>query len=74
MVAAQAQDSAAASTALGNETAVQTALQGKFTSASGVSMDSEMSTMIQLQGSYGANAKLIAAVQAMWNQTLQMVQ
>jgi flagellar hook-associated protein FlgK len=30
--------------------------------------------MIQLQGSYGANAKLIAAVQAMWNQTLQMVQ
>jgi flagellar hook-associated protein FlgK len=37
-------------------------------------MDSEMSTMIQLQGSYGANAKLIAAVQAMWNQTLQMVQ
>jgi flagellar hook-associated protein 1 FlgK len=74
MVAAQARDSAAASTALGNETAVQTALQGKFTSASGVSMDSEMSTMIQLQGSYGANAKLIAAVQAMWNQTLQMVQ
>lgn len=74
MVAAEAQDSAAATTALGNETAVQTALQGKFTSASGVSMDTEMSTMIQLQGSYGANAKLISAVQAMWNQTLQMVQ
>jgi flagellar hook-associated protein 1 FlgK len=74
MIAAGAQDSAAAQAALGDETAVQTALQGKFTAASGVSMDTEMATMIRLQGSYGANARLVAAVQAMWSQTLQMVQ
>lgn len=74
MVAAAAQVSAAASTSLGNETALQTALQAKFTAGSGVDMDTEMSTMIQLQASYGANAKLVSAVQAMWNQTLQMVQ
>lgn len=74
LVADHARQSAAASAALGSETAVQTALQGRFTAASGVDMDSEMSTMIRLQGSYGANAKLVAAVQAMWTQTLQMVQ
>ena len=74
VVAAQAQDSAAVTTALGDETAVQTALQGKFTAASGVSMDTEMSTMIQLQSSYAATAKLVSSVQTMWNQTLQMVQ
>lgn len=74
MIAAGADASASASTALGNETAVQTALQSRFSAQSGVSMDTEMATMIRLQGSYGANAKLVAAVQAMWNQTLQMVQ
>lgn len=74
VVAAQAQDSATASSALSDETAVQTALQSRLTAASGVSMDTEMSGMIQLQSSYAATAKLVAAVQSMWTQTLQMVQ
>lgn len=74
VVAAQAQDSAAAASALSDETAVQTALQSRLTASSGVSMDSEMSRMIQLQSSYAAAAKLVAAVQTLWTQTLQMVQ
>lgn len=74
VVAAQAQDSAATTGALADETAVQTALQSRLTAASGVNMDTEMSSMIQLQSSYAATAKLVAAVQSMWSQTLQMVQ
>jgi flagellar hook-associated protein 1 FlgK len=37
-------------------------------------MDTEMSNMIQLQNSYGANARVIAAVQSMWTQLLSSVQ
>ena len=33
-------------------------------------MDTEMSLMIQLQNAYGANAKVIAAVQSMWTQLI----
>jgi hypothetical protein len=29
---------------------------------------------VQLQASYATTAKLVSAVQTMWNQTLQMVQ
>jgi flagellar hook-associated protein 1 FlgK len=43
------------------------------TSAGGVNIDTEMSNMIQLQNAYGANAKIISAVQSMWTQLLNMV-
>ena len=33
-----------------------------------------MSLMIQLQNAYGANAKVIAAVQSMWTQLIGAVQ
>jgi flagellar hook-associated protein 1 FlgK len=36
-------------------------------------MDTEMSNMIALQNAYGANAKVIAAVQTMWAQLLNTV-
>ena len=49
---------------------MQTTLDGKLTAQSGVNMDTEMSNMIQLQNAYGANAKVIAAVQSMWTQLL----
>jgi flagellar hook-associated protein 1 FlgK len=74
MVAAQSQDSAATTSHLATEQAVQTTLGSKLSSQSGVSMDTEMSNMIQLQNAYGANAKVIAAVQAMWTQLLNSVQ
>jgi flagellar hook-associated protein 1 FlgK len=73
MLGAQAQDSATTSTEVDTEQAVQTTLAGKLSAQSGVNMDTEMSHMIQLQNDYGANAKIIAAVQAMWTQLLQSV-
>jgi flagellar hook-associated protein 1 FlgK len=74
MLASQAQDSAATTSQLATQQAVQTSLAGKLATQSGVNMDTEMSTMIQLQSAYGANAKVIAAVQAMWTQLLNSVQ
>jgi flagellar hook-associated protein 1 FlgK len=74
LVAAQAQDSATTQAQLGTEQAVQTTLTTKLSAETGVNMDTEMSSMIQLQNAYGANAKVISAVQAMWTQLLNSVQ
>ena len=73
MLASQAQESATTSTQADTELAVQTTLASKLSAQSGVNMDTEMSNMIQLQNAYGANARVIAAVQAMWDQLLQSV-
>jgi len=73
LVAAQAQQSASTTSQLGTEQAVQTTLANKLSGEGGVNMDTEMSQMIQLQNAYGANAKVIAAVQAMWAQLLSTV-
>jgi flagellar hook-associated protein 1 FlgK len=72
-VAAQAQDSATATSQLTTDTAVQASLAGQVSAISGVSLDTQMSNMIALQNAYGANAKLISAVQALWNDLLAMV-
>ena len=74
LAGAQAADVAGAQTALTNAQSLQTALQARFAAGSGVSIDTEMSTMIALQNAYGANAKVITAVQAMWNTLEQAVQ
>ncbi len=73
LVGAQAADSAAITSQLTSEQAVQTSLQTKLSSESGVSIDSEMSTMVQLQNAYGASARVISAAQAMWTQLLTTV-
>ncbi len=73
LVGAMAQDSAATTTDLGTEQGLQTSLQGKLTAADGVNMDTEMSNMVVLQNAYGANAKVISAVQSMWTTLLGMV-
>jgi len=74
MLASQAQQSSAVSTQVDAEQAVQTTLSNKLSTQSGVNMDTEMSHMIQLQNAYGANARIISTVQAMFNQLLQAVQ
>ena len=74
LVGAQAADSAAGTTALATAQGVQTSLQGRLTTQSGVNMDTEMSAMIALQNAYGANAKVMAAVQAMFTQLLGSIQ
>ncbi|MSP02623.1 MAG: hypothetical protein EXR07_16470 [Acetobacteraceae bacterium] len=73
MVSAQAAVSATAARQLSIEQAVQTTLTNNLTASSGVNMDTEMSHMIQLQNAYGANARIIAAVQALFAELLQAV-
>jgi flagellar hook-associated protein 1 len=73
MIAAQSQDSATTTNQLSTEQAVQTTLSSNLSAQSGVDIDTEMSNMIQLQNAYGANAKVIAAVQSMWSQLLNSV-
>jgi len=70
---AQAQDSAAATSNADTEQATATAMQNKLSAASGVSMDAELSHMVSLQNAYGANARVIAGVQSMWNDLLTAV-
>lgn len=65
--AAQAQAQAATNTAL------RTGLDSRLSSVTGVSVDSEMSHMVELQSAYAANAKVIAATQEMWTQLLQVM-
>jgi flagellar hook-associated protein 1 FlgK len=74
LVSAQAAVSAAATGQLSTERAVQTTLNANMTAVSGVNMDTEMSYMIELENAYGANARVIATVQAMFTQLLTVVQ
>lgn len=73
LVGAQSSDSAAASTQLATEQSVQTSFQSKLSAEVGVNMDTEMSNLIALQNAYGANAKVIGAVQTMYTALLGMV-
>lgn len=54
-------------------TAVRSGLESRLSAVTGVSVDSELAHMIQLQSAYAANAKVITAVQDMWNQLLQAI-
>lgn len=53
--------------------AVQSGLATKLTTQTGVSVDTELAEMVKLQNSYGANARVISAVQAMWAQLMDSV-
>ena len=66
LVSSQAQQADTAQSSLTNGQALQATLQSKLQTETGVSVDSELSNMVVLQNSYGANAKIIAAVQSMW--------
>jgi flagellar hook-associated protein 1 FlgK len=74
VLASQAQESAAIGAQADTQQAVQTTLANKLSTQSGVNMDTEMSHMIQLQSAYGANARILTTVQAMFTQLLQAVQ
>lgn len=74
LVGAQSADSAATTSTLATEQGVQTTLQGQLTTQSGVNMDTQMSQMIALQNAYGANAKVMSAVQSMYTQLLSAIQ
>lgn len=74
LVAAHASLAANAATLAKTDTAVQNSLQARLDAGTGVSVDSEMAQMVQLQNSYGANAKVITAVQSMLRQLMDAVQ
>ena len=66
LVSGQAQDIGLAGAQLSNEQAVQTTLNTQLQTTAGVDIDTELATMLQLQNAYGANAKILTAVQAMF--------
>lgn len=71
--AAQAQASADAARSLDVERSAQESLQARLDSETGVSVDAELTLMVQLQGAYAANARVMAATQAMWSQLFDAV-
>jgi flagellar hook-associated protein 1 FlgK len=73
MLAAQAQDSASITNQLTTEQSVQAMLSSKLSTQSGVDIDTEVANMIELQNAYGANARVLSAVQSMWTQLLNSV-
>lgn len=73
VVAQEASVSSTASLALGDAQGLRSTLQGKLSTGSSVNIDTEMSTMIQLQNAYVANARVMSSVQSMWTQLVQSV-
>ena len=57
---------------LSDAQATQATLNDKVAAVSGVSVDTEMSTMIGLQNSYAANARIITTTEQMWTTLLAM--
>lgn len=68
-----AQQAATAAAELDTGKAVQTSLQAKLTAGSGVSVDSELASLVQLQSAYAANAKVVAATETLWTTLLDSV-
>jgi flagellar hook-associated protein 1 FlgK len=73
LVAGYAQMASQAQATATTNTAVTTGLQTRLSSETGVSVDSEMAQIVQLQAAYTANAKVVTAVQDMWTQLLGTV-
>ncbi len=72
IVSAQSSAAADVSASLTTAQAAQTTLNNSVAAVSGVSVDTEMSTMIGLQNAYAANARVITAIQNMWTSLLNI--
>jgi flagellar hook-associated protein 1 FlgK len=73
LVAGYAQLASQAVTQADTSTALRTGLEAKLSTETGVSVDSEMTSMVRLQNAYAANAKVVQVVQDMWTQLLGMM-
>jgi flagellar hook-associated protein 1 len=69
----QAQAANAATNLQQGQDTVLSALQQRFNDQSGVSIDKEMSNLITLQNAYGANARVMTAIQQMMTMLMQVV-
>ncbi len=74
ITASQAGDAATASGNAADTSGTQAALSASLQSQTGVDMDSQLSLLVTLQNAYGANAKIMDAIQDMYTQLLQAVQ
>ena len=61
------------SSQLTDESDTQTTLQNQLSTGSAVSVDAQMSAMVQLQNAYAANGKVLSSVQEMWTDLLDAV-
>jgi len=67
VTASQTADSATASAALESAKQFSQGLEARFTRESRVDVDSEMTSLITLQNTYAANARVLSTAQSMWD-------
>ena len=67
LTASQAQTISTATTTQTSQTDIQTTLAASLTATSGVSVDDQMASVVALQNAYEANAKIVSAVETMFN-------
>ncbi|WP_026362758.1 flagellar hook-associated protein FlgK [Methylopila sp. M107] len=72
IISKQASASASASRVADGQAMVVSTLTDKYSDATGVDVDQEMSNLIQLQTAYGANARVVTAVKEMMDMLLRM--
>ncbi|GLK79433.1 flagellar hook-associated protein FlgK [Methylopila turkensis] len=72
IISNQASASASAARVADGQALVVSALEDRFSSASGVDVDEEMSRLIQFQTAYSANARVMTAVREMLDQLMQI--
>lgn len=73
VVGSQASIAAAADSQAGQATALRGQFSDLLQKSEGVDVDSEMANMVQLQNAYAANARVLTAVQSMWDALLSAV-
>jgi flagellar hook-associated protein 1 len=73
VVSQQSQAASAATNLQQGQDTVLSALQQRYNNETGVNIDTEMSNLIALQNAYGANARVMTAVQELMSTLLQAV-
>jgi flagellar hook-associated protein 1 FlgK len=73
-IAFQANAAATTQASLDSASTIYNSLNKQFQDQSGVNVDQQLATMIQIQSSYEASARTITAIQQMMQQLLQAVQ
>jgi flagellar hook-associated protein 1 FlgK len=74
LVSGLSEQSASVTSNLTAANSMQATLSSQLNSETGVNLDTEMSKMLTLQNAYGANARVLNAVQTMFNAILEVVQ
>jgi flagellar hook-associated protein 1 FlgK len=72
VVSEQSQAASTAQSLQSGQDIVVNALQARFNATSGVNIDTEMSNLLTLQNTYGANARVMATVKQMLDTLLQL--